>query len=439
MRIPTRLLLSAAAVLLAAALAALTAEGAVLKNKKTGETIRGTLQSQKINGKNVFSLNDGGTVFIDLADWEAVEGDGAAPAAPSAAPGAAPVGASAGALAARKAYVFPITGAIENHAQVEALERGLEEAKRQNVAIVILRMDTPGGRIDLADQIIQALGKVDSAPVVSFIEGGSRRALSAGAYICLATQKIFMAPGTTIGAATPFRQSVRTGAPQIDAKLTSAFRARFHSLAQARGYPTALVDAMVDFNVSVVQVFVNDKPMLVTADEAGRLESAHKADGLFKRGKVVNKPGELITLTSDEAAGFGVCAAVVSNAQDLLIRMRLGGCEVVNAAWVPAWIERLAKERTATVTALVNSFKTEMVKARAFYDVAAVSPTPADALNNINQCMNRIKEGRRILSQLEKLAADERYDVDAPPGLIAERKSELDGILTRLDVLRKKL
>ena len=433
-----RLVGLAAALLLVLAVGASAASAEVLKNKQTGETITGTVTDQKINGKNVFMLISGQTIFLDLSEWERVDADGTATDAASPA-AASPAAASAPGEYARKAYVFPLRGVIEDHAMVEALERGLGEAKRQNVAVVILRMDTPGGRVDLTEKIIQTLEKVDWAPVVALVEGGDKRALSAGTYICLATRKIYMAPGTTIGAATPYSKNVKTGAAQVDAKLTSAFRARFRSLAETHGYPPALVDAMVDSKVSIVQVFVSGKQMIVTEEEAKNLEDAHRSDGLFKRGKVISRAGEPITLTSNEAAEFGICAAVVSGPQDVLRRMGLGDSEIIEAAWVPSWIEQLNKDRKARIEAYANAFKAEMTKAKAFYDLAVASGTKPDVRNNINQCMTHIKESRRILSVLEKMAVDEKYDMTSVKDLIADRKRDLDALLTRLDVLRKNL
>ena len=215
-----------------------------------------------------------------------------------------------------KLFLIPISGPIEDHALLEAFDKAVGEAKKAKATTVVLHMNTPGGRIDVTDKLIKAIERVDGMNVVAWIQGEDKEALSAGAYICLATQKIFMAPGSTIGAATPYR-STFFGPSSVQEKFMSAFRAKFRSLAQTRGYPAAIADAMVDARTSVVQVFVDGESQLVTADEAARLQEEHKNDKKFKRGKTVNLPGKLITLTTDEAVEFKICSAVVPTEADL--------------------------------------------------------------------------------------------------------------------------
>jgi len=66
-----------------------TAAAAVLKNNSTGETIRGSLTSQKINGMSVFKLNDGNTKLVKPSEWTVIEAD-AEVAVPPPPAGAAP-------------------------------------------------------------------------------------------------------------------------------------------------------------------------------------------------------------------------------------------------------------------------------------------------------------------------------------------------------------
>ena len=421
-----------ASLLLAAMLGPLAAKADTLKNRETGEVIKGTLTNQKVNGKTVVELISGEKVFLNLEEWEIEkrpEKDRLAPAESSAA--------SLANTSIPKVYVFPITGAIEDYALVEALQQGLAEAKGKRVALVILLMDTPGGRVDITDKIAQEIQNVDWAPVVSLVAGGDNRALSAGAYICLTTKKIYMAKGCTIGAATPYSIQNKTGTPEIDAKFASAFRARFRSLAQANGFPSAIVDAMVDNKISVVQVFVDNKPMLVAEEEAKRLALEHKADGRFRRGKVVNKPGELITLTTEEALDLGLCAGVARNAEEVARKMGLPSSQISQDAKVPEFVARLTKQRKAVVDSLISKFVTAMAKADTFYQLAASSRSSAEFVRTVDQCMNQIKEARQALVALEKLTEDRKYDIADPTNVLAKRKMELDSITARLAVLRK--
>jgi membrane-bound ClpP family serine protease len=130
-----------------------------------------------------------------------------------------------------KVYLIPIYGPIEDYCIVEALEKALSEAKLKKPDVIVFHMNTPGGRVDLTDKMIKLIDSVDWATTAVWVDGPDKKALSAGAYLCLATSKIYMAPGTTIGAATPYSIGF-FGAPEVNEKMVSAFRAKFRSLAQ---------------------------------------------------------------------------------------------------------------------------------------------------------------------------------------------------------------
>ena len=73
-------------------------------------------------------------------------------------------------------------------------------------------MDTPGGRLDAAEEIINIIADIERRrPTPS----STRDAISAGAIIAMATDHIYMAPGSRIGDAMPIMMSpCRSAAPQ---------------------------------------------------------------------------------------------------------------------------------------------------------------------------------------------------------------------------------
>jgi membrane-bound serine protease (ClpP class) len=167
-------------------------------------------------------------------------------------------------------YVVPVKGVIDL-GLAPFIQRVLNEAQKNQAAAVILDINTFGGRVDAAVQIRDALL---NSPVrtIAFID---KRAISAGALISLAAQTIVMAPGSTIGAATPV-QSGPTGsttAPTSE-KTVSYVRKEFRATAESRKRPPLIAEAMVDSDVVIPDVSEKGKLLTLTTEEALTLKVA---------------------------------------------------------------------------------------------------------------------------------------------------------------------
>jgi len=82
------------------------------------------------------------------------------------------------------------------------IDEGLAAAARQNAALVLIRMDTPGGLSDSMKDIIQHI-LASPVPVAVYVGPTGARGASAGFFILMSADIAAMAPGTRTGAASP--------------------------------------------------------------------------------------------------------------------------------------------------------------------------------------------------------------------------------------------
>lgn len=143
-------------------------------------------------------------------------------------------------------YVIPIKGEIER-GLVHTIRRGVADAERQAAAAIIIDMDTPGGRLDAAEDILHII----TATRIKTYTFVNPNAISAGAIIAMGTDHIYMAPGGRIGDAMPIMMSpLPMGGPVelpdgLKEKAISPVEALIRSAAQRKGHDPELAAKMV--------------------------------------------------------------------------------------------------------------------------------------------------------------------------------------------------
>jgi len=428
-------------VLLAACIVLLTgtaSNAAVLKHKQTGEQLRGTLTNQVISGMTLFNLEGGGTRFLKMEEWDVVQADAPAPTtadAPATPASGGESATTAGETAKKyKVYVIPISGAIESMALSAAVKRGLDEAKRWKTDVVVFRMDTPGGALHVANAIVDSIESVDWAKVVAWVNGGEARALSAGAFICLSCEEIYMSPGTTIGAATPYRMV--HGSAEVEEKMQSAFRARFRALSEKHGIPASLADAMVDSSTSVIQVFVDGQQKFVSEEEAKQLAADHKGTDKFRRGKTVSQPGKILTMTANEALEYKLIKELAADLPGLMKAMNIDSYQAKEADWLTGWVEKTSKENKEKFEKLRAEFNSQMKLAQEndpMVNVYSFSDGGKRWREYSNLCLKHLKKCAEALKQIEAMAKDDSTDVHVQQEMINDLKTNLNTLYQRVN------
>ena len=188
------------------------------------------------------------------------------------------------------------------------LERAVREAEEADATALIVRVDTPGGRLDAVLRMRDVLLAADIT-TVAFVD---RDAFSAGALVAIAAEQLWLAPGAVIGAATP----VLGDGSSADEKTLSAVRAVFRATAAERGRDPAVAEAMVD-------------PALIVEGLVGR--------------------GELVTMDVAQAEERGYADGIAPDLDGLLAELGLADADRLDVA--PALAERLVRVLTSSLVA----------------------------------------------------------------------------------------
>ena len=213
-------------------------------------------------------------------------------------------------------YILPVEGEIEK-GLVWVLDRGIAEAEAARARVIVLHMNTNGGAASATEEIMELLTRTD-IPTYTFID---IRAFSAGAYIAVATDHIYMAPGSMIGAATPIASSPLTGgAAKLDEataeKITSAFRAMIAATAEQNGHPAEVVEAMVDRDVEIPDLIEKGKLLTLTnkrAVAAGLSEgTVEDLDQLLDTVGLKDAPRETIEITPSEKLARFITGSMIT-------------------------------------------------------------------------------------------------------------------------------
>jgi len=226
-----------------------------------------------------------------------------------------------------KAWIIPIRGDIEP-SLTAFVRREARKALSQGAEYLIFEIDTFGGRVDSALQISSFIMSVKNARTIAWVNNSETSmgvSWSAGALIAFSCAEIYMAPGTSIGAAAP----VSVGPGGVEAtgeKTVAAVRSQMAALAERNGHPVALALAMVDFDVELWEVTMDGQTRALTLTELERLEKdSGDESAKVERVGIISPTGKLLSLTAGEALRYGLVSDLAENRESLLYYLDVKG------------------------------------------------------------------------------------------------------------------
>ncbi|HEY2916499.1 MAG TPA: nodulation protein NfeD [Candidatus Limnocylindrales bacterium] len=208
----------------------------------------------------------------------------------------------------RSVVVLHATGIVDN-VMASYLGDGIAGAARDGDAAVVIELDTPGGSLDSMRSIVTALEE-STIPTIVWVGPSGARAASAGTFITLAANLVYMAPSTEIGAASPVDSSGGDITGTEGTKVMNDAVAYITGIAQLRGRP-------VDWAVSTVQQAIST-PAVQAVDLGVADGLAASLDEVLAEanGKTItDKAGQQLTV---DVAGAAVSEASMNPVQDLL-------------------------------------------------------------------------------------------------------------------------
>lgn len=175
------------------------------------------------------------------------------------------------------------------------IQDNITAATGEGVALLILQLDTPGGSVEVTKAITQQM-LASPVPIIVYVAPAGAHAGSAGTFITLAGHGAAMAPGSSIGAASPVGNSGEDVGETMAAKIKNILSADIENLAARRG------EKAVQWAVAAVQ-----EASAATAEQALELGvidfiAADVTDLLTQLdGFTVTVKGELRPLYTDHA------------------------------------------------------------------------------------------------------------------------------------------
>jgi membrane-bound serine protease (ClpP class) len=180
------------------------------------------------------------------------------------------------AIRASSAEVFQLDiDSVIHPITTEIVTDAVNQARTRASAVLLVRLNTPGGLMSASQEIVERL-IASPAPVVTWVAPSGAHAASAGFFLLLAGDVSAMAPGTHTGAASPVMLG-RELDPVLRRKVESDAGAWLRSIASRRGRNATLAEKAVSEAKSFTEQEALDANLinLIAKDETellGRLD-----------------------------------------------------------------------------------------------------------------------------------------------------------------------
>ena len=218
-------------------------------------------------------------------------------------------------------------------------KRAISDAKSKKPDIIIFEVNTFGGRLDAAFEIVDAITEIRDIRTIALV---NKKAISAGALISLAADEMYMRPNTTIGDCAPIIQG-QDGPTMLGEKIQSPLRAKFRGLAQKNGYSELLSMAMVSENLEIFKLTAKaDSSVIEFMQSVHYDELSEKEKSTWHQKTTIVQAGELLTITNSEAVEFGFSKGTMEDIESLKTHLNVTEVKEIKISWSESMVRALA-------------------------------------------------------------------------------------------------
>ena len=217
---------------------------------------------------------------------------------------------------------------------------GIQTAEAAGADAIVFDVDTPGGRVDSAVNIIRSIQDTQ-VPTIAFV---NRQAISAGAMISIACNQIVMTSGGTIGDSAP----VNIQGQEVGEKAISYIQGTIRATAERENRNPDIAEAMVDKELVLVKLADGQIIKLLPEEYAVREEEGEEMEILCAQGK-------LLTLSTQQALAYGFADAQAETLTELLTQYEI---VEVDGTKLPLTEEGIARREQDFNVSEINRLKT---------------------------------------------------------------------------------
>ncbi|MGV3608948.1 MAG: NfeD family protein [Planctomycetaceae bacterium] len=231
----------------------------------------------------------------------------------------------------QRPVMIRLTGEIDTDFESYLL-RKLKAAQNMKADLILLDLESPGGRVDLSESLAETLRKIPTAKTAVYIR---KQAVSGGTYLSLGCDEIVMHPEASLGDVGIIFLDQDFMFKYAEAKYSSILIQQMRTLADAKGRPAALVEAMVDKEMEVFRCKDQESGAIVyrTAKE---LETAADAAKYVERELVIeSQKGRFLTVSGKRAVELTLAQANANSLEECQARYApISAWRVLDKTWV---------------------------------------------------------------------------------------------------------